>query len=164
MTIKAILRFYRQSPRKVRLVVDAIRGLGVIEAEGKLSHLARRASGPVLKLLRSAMANAKHNHGLEGGVLFVKEIRVDQGPTFKRWMPRAHGRATPLRKRTSHVTIILAEREPGSKSKDLVSKSEKEIISKKEVEVKVDSKVKSETKKEVKNEIKKDKQLKESEK
>ena len=99
------------SPRKVRLAADLIRGKDIAFAAATLGFLRRKAARPVLKLLRSAVANAEHNFKLDRNHLFVKVITVDGGPTIKRSMPRAHGRATPIRKRTSHISIILSERE-----------------------------------------------------
>ena len=101
------LKYLRMTPRKTRLLVDTIRGLPVGEAEAQLILSPRRASEPLLKLLHSAVANAKNNHNLETSKLFIKEIRVDQGITTKRWMPRARGAVSPIHKRTSHVTLIL---------------------------------------------------------
>lgn len=97
------------APRKVRLIADGIRGLRVNEAEAQLMFRPQRSSGPLLKLLRSAVANAKNNDKLNPDKLIVKTIFVDQGPVMKRFLPRSMGRATPLLKRTSHVTIILEE-------------------------------------------------------
>ncbi|MFH1225865.1 MAG: 50S ribosomal protein L22 [bacterium] len=112
METTAKLRFLRMSPLKVRAIADVIRGLGVAEAQKQLQFANRLASRPVLKLLNSAIANAENNHDLIKDNLYVKEIRVDQGPTLKRWQPKAHGRATPLRRRSSHISIILSERKP----------------------------------------------------
>ncbi len=109
--IRAQLNYLHIAPRKARLVINLIRGLSVKDAEVRLQHLPQRASGPVLKLLRSAVANAKHNFREESG-LFIREIRVDPGPVSKRWRARAFGRAAPLRKRTSHITLVLDTREP----------------------------------------------------
>jgi large subunit ribosomal protein L22 len=96
------------APRKVRLVVDLIRGLSVAEAETRLTFLKRDAATPVLKLLRSAIANAEHNFKLDRTTLVVKTITADGGVTMKRFRPRAMGRAAPIRKRTTHVNLILA--------------------------------------------------------
>ncbi|MDP3955862.1 MAG: 50S ribosomal protein L22 [bacterium] len=105
----AILRKYRQSPRKVRLVADLIRGKKVSEAKTLLRFANKNAGLAVSKLLDSAIANATHNEGKHVEQLLVKEIRVDDGPTQKRWMPRAFGRATPINKRTSHIHIVVDE-------------------------------------------------------
>ncbi len=96
------------SPRKVRLVVNTIRGLSVAAAETRLNFLPKLAAQPVLKLLRSAVANAEHNFKLDKKDLFVRHIVADGGPTLKRFRPRAFGRAAPIRKRTTHISLILA--------------------------------------------------------
>jgi large subunit ribosomal protein L22 len=97
------------APRKVRLIVDAIRGLSVAEADTRLQFIHRDASRPVLKLLRSAVANAEHNFKLDRETLFVKTIAADAGTTLKRFRPRAMGRAAPIRKRTTHITLVLSD-------------------------------------------------------
>jgi large subunit ribosomal protein L22 len=106
----ATLRHLRMSPRKVRLVVDLIRGRNVEEALNFLSFSGKAAAKPVEKLLRSAIANADDKGDADLDKLFVKLAFVDEGTTWRRWMPRAMGRATRIRKRTSHVTVELAER------------------------------------------------------
>lgn len=118
MEVKAYLRFLRMSPRKVRLVVDTIRGLSVAAAETKLHFVPKLASEPVLKLLLSAVANANHNFHLQKEDLYVKSIVADGGPTLKRFRARAFGRAAPIRKRTTHITIVLADK------KDMPAKAE----------------------------------------
>lgn len=120
--ITAQLRFYRMGPKKMRLIADLIRGKKVERAQAVLSLLNKKGAKPVLKLLNSAVANAKHNHNIEAGKLYVKSIMVDGGPVLKRFMPKAHGRATPVRERTSHVKLELGE---------LVVKAKKEKVSKK---------------------------------
>src|SRR3989344_2954350 len=115
--MRALLKNYRQSPRKVRLVADAIRGKRVSDALVVLSALPRRATSPLKKLLESAMANAKHGNGKDIQTLFVKEIQVNKGVTLKRSLPRAMGRATPINKRSSHVTLILGEKENNKTTK-----------------------------------------------
>lgn len=110
-TSKAKLRFLRMSPRKVRLVVDLVRGLDVDKALAQLRFNQKDAARPVRKLIESAVANAVNNHKLNRESLFIESIAVDQGPTIKRFTPRAFGRATMIRKRMSHVTLTLAERE-----------------------------------------------------
>lgn len=96
------------SPRKVRLVADLIKGMKAVDAALQLEFSRKHAARVVLKLLRSAMANAEHNHKLSKDTLLVKNVVVDGGATLHRWMPRAMGRATPIRKRTSHITITLS--------------------------------------------------------
>ena len=107
MEIIAKLKHLRISPRKVRLVTDLIKGLSVKEAEQQLAFNPRRASRPVLKLLRSAIANAKNNFNLTKEGLYVSNIRVDQGPSLKRWRARAMGKGASILKRTSHILLVL---------------------------------------------------------
>lgn len=110
MEAKAKLTMLRSTPQKTRLVADLIRGKRLKQAEDILSFTPRRAAKPILKLLQSAKANAINNHDMFEDSLVVSKIMVDEGPTLKRFLPRARGRADLLRKRTSHVTIILEER------------------------------------------------------
>ncbi len=116
MQAQAILRYLRIAPRKMRLVANIIKRKPVNEAEAQLMLHARRAAQPILKLLRSAIANAK-NKKMDVTKLFVSDVRVDQGPMLKRWMPRAQGRATPIHKNTSHVIIVLQEGEKSVQSR-----------------------------------------------
>lgn len=109
MDVIAKLRFLRMSPRKVRLVVNAVRGQHVLLAQQRLGFMANAAARPVLKLLNSAVANAEHNFKLEQANLLIKQAFVDQGPALKRWHPRAFGRAAEILKRSSHITIVLGE-------------------------------------------------------
>ena len=102
------------SPRKVRLVVDAVRGMAVAPALAQLTFMSRAAARPVKKLLESAIANAEHNFKLDRAGLYIKAALVPQGPTLKRWRPRAMGAAAPILKRTSHVTLVL-ESKTGAK-------------------------------------------------
>jgi large subunit ribosomal protein L22 len=106
--ITARLNNYRQSPRKVRVVANTIRGKKASEAINILSFLVKRASDPLNGLLASAIANAKNNFNLSPEGLFVKEIRVDGGVTLKRSLPKARGSASRMNKRTSHILITLA--------------------------------------------------------
>lgn len=108
MDVHASLRHLRMAPRKVRLIVDMVRGLPVAEATLRLSFVQREAARPVLKLLKSAIANAEHNFKLDPAVLVVKKITADGGTTLKRSRPRAMGRAAPIRKRTTHINLVLA--------------------------------------------------------
>lgn len=96
------------SPRKVRLVIDTVRGMPVLAAETRLKFLQKGAALPVLKLLQSAMANAEHNFHLQKENLVIAKITADGGPTLKRSRARAFGRSAPIRKRTSHVEIMLS--------------------------------------------------------
>lgn len=108
------LNYLHIAPRKVRLIANAIKGLSVNEAEAQLLLRPQRPSKPLLKLLRSAVANAKNNQHLEADKLMVESIQVDQGPVFQRFIPRAMGRATPIQRKTSHVTLVLKEAEAKS--------------------------------------------------
>jgi ribosomal protein L22 len=108
--VRAQAKYVRSSPRKARLVVDHIRGKSVDEARAILAHTPRAAAVPVLKVLESAIANAEHNHELLPEELRVHQVMVDEGPTIKRFRPRALGRATKIRKRTSHITINLTNK------------------------------------------------------
>lgn len=107
--MKATLSNYAQSPRKVRLVSDLIKGKTIDEALTVLQFEMRRAADPLAKLIKSAVANAEHK-GERASDLVVKNITVDKGMVLKRFMPRAFGRATPLRRRRSHVTVTLARK------------------------------------------------------
>lgn len=104
---RAIARYIRISSRKVKIVIDLIRGKSVREAEAILRYTPKAASEPVLKLLNSAVANAENNLELNRDDLYVAEVYANQGPTLMRYRPRAHGRASRIRKRTSHITIVL---------------------------------------------------------
>lgn len=108
--IKAKLSYLRKSARKVRIVADLIRGKSLSEAKENLKFAARNSAGVLEKLLRSAEASAKNNLGIKPEKLFVKEIKINEGPTLKRFMPRAFGRAYQIRKRTSHVLLTLGEK------------------------------------------------------
>ena len=110
MDVHAFLRSLRMSPRKVRLVIDAVRGKSVKDADIRLSLMKKEAALPVLKLLRSAVANAEHNFKLAPESLYIKTITADGGPTLKRSRARAFGRAAPIRKRTTHISIVVADR------------------------------------------------------
>ncbi|HLA25949.1 MAG TPA: 50S ribosomal protein L22 [Patescibacteria group bacterium] len=107
--VKAYLKYLRMSPRKVRLVIGVIKGKMAVEAEELLPFVKQHASRPILKLLKSAMANAENNFKLKAERMYIKDLRADAAPTLKRSMPRAHGRAAPIRKRGSHLTIILED-------------------------------------------------------
>ncbi len=103
----AIAKYVRISSRKVKVVIDLIRGKKVSEAKAILMFTPKAASEPVLKVLNSAVANAENNLDLSADGLYVAEVFANQGPTLKRFRPRAQGRATRIRKRTSHITVIL---------------------------------------------------------
>jgi len=123
--IKAELKNHRQSPRKVRLVADLIRGKKAEDAVTLLTFTVKKSSDPVRKLLESAIANASHNFDIKAGDLFVKEIRVDEGPTLKRFRARAHGSASSIRKRTSRILINLDKVDSASKTKKIAKKTKK---------------------------------------
>lgn len=110
MQVKARAKNLRIAPRKARLVIDLIRGKSVGEALSILRFTPRAASPMIEKVLTSAIANAEHNHQLNGESLIVQEAFVDEGPTMKRFIPRAMGRASRINKRTSHITVIVAEK------------------------------------------------------
>jgi len=109
MEVRARLRFVRVAPRKARLVADLIRGKGSEEALNILTFTKKAAAKILVKLLKSAIANATQKKTIDIDRLYIKKITVDQGPTMKRYQPRALGRATMIRKRTSHITIVLDE-------------------------------------------------------
>ncbi len=129
----AKLRFLRSGPRKVRLVTDLIKGRSVKKAQDILSLTNKKAARPVLKLLNSAIANATNNFKLDENSLKVKNVTVDGGPVLKRWMPKAQGRATPIRERTSHITMFLMSVEGLHKGK---TKTKKEVVEKKDKKAK----------------------------
>lgn len=105
--VTAKLRGLRIAPRKMRFVADMIRNLPVKTAEAQLMYSSRRPAVNLLKLLRSAIANAKNNHQLDVSKLYIKEIRVDEGVKLKRWMPRARGSVAGIQKKTCHISLIL---------------------------------------------------------
>lgn len=111
MEAKAIARYIRITPRKVRQVIDLIRGKSVGEALTLLRFTPKGASEVIAKVVKSAAANAEHNYSMNLDALVVAEAMVDPGPTLKRIMPRPHGRANRMLKRTSHITIVLKEKE-----------------------------------------------------
>lgn len=117
MKVHAKVKFVRISPRKARLVVDQVRGLPVAKAESMLAFMNKKAAEPVLKLIKSAVANAEHNYKLEKKNLVVKEIFADEGFTIKRYRPRAFGRAGAIRKRTSHISVVLEAPDPQPEKK-----------------------------------------------
>ncbi len=111
--VKASARTIRIAPRKVRMVVDLIRGKKIGEAIAILRLTPKAASPVVEKVLKSAIANAEHNHEMDIENLFVSEVFVDEGPTMKRFRPRAQGRASAINKRTSHITVVVSEKKEG---------------------------------------------------
>ena len=109
--VKAVARYIRMSPHKVRRVLDQIRGRSYREALIILEFMPYRACDPVLKVLRSAVANAENNNGLDPATLVISEAFADAGPTLRRYRPRAQGRAYQIRKPTCHITIAVAPEE-----------------------------------------------------
>lgn len=107
--MKATLSNFRQPPRKVRLMADYLRGKKVVDALVELKFIGKKSSGPISELISSAVANAENNFKKTKDNLFIKTITIDKGLVMRRFMPRARGRATPLRHRTSHIHIELSE-------------------------------------------------------
>src|SRR5215207_7298451 len=105
--VKAKARYVRIAPRKVRLIADQVRGMHIEQARALLAFSPRGAAEPIQKLINSAAANAENNHDLIGDEMRVSSITVDEGPTLRRFRPRAMGRATPINKRTSHIAVAL---------------------------------------------------------
>jgi large subunit ribosomal protein L22 len=109
MEARASARYVRISPQKAKLVVDLIRGKSIEEAHSILNFTRKYAAGLVGKVLKSAVANARQNPNIDENILYVKAAFVDQGPSLKRWRARAQGRAAAIKKRMSHITVILDE-------------------------------------------------------
>lgn len=151
MQVIAKLNNLRIAPRKVRLVVDQVRGKKTDKAQNILSFTQNQSAGIVLKLLRSAIANAKNNFQLDPENLFISKITVDGGPVLKRWMARAKGQTYDIKKRTSHVTVVLSEIVEGKKIKKAENAQEKKE------EAKVEKKAQKQTAAKAKLEIQKPK-------
>ena len=117
MQITAQLNHLRIAPRKVRLVAKSLRGMPVERAEAQLNFIVKKSSGPLAKLLKSAVSNAENNFGLVKENLLVKDLVVNEGAKIKRFMPRAMGQAGMIQKKTSHIKIVLEEKVPGLKAK-----------------------------------------------
>lgn len=117
MEVTAKAKYVRMSPRKVRIVADLIRGLSLAKAFDQLDNTGKWAVKPIKKVLLAASASAEHDFELSKDNLYIKKIFIDEGPTLRRWKPRARGRATPIRKRTSHISIILDELVASGKTK-----------------------------------------------
>ena len=126
MEVKVYLRYLNIAPRKTRLVANLIKGMEVERAKAQLLFCKKRAAKPILKLINSAIANARNNLGIDG-IFFIKEIRVDQGPMLKRWMPRAFGRATMIQRKTSHITLVLEVKEPKKVERKKIEEKKEEI-------------------------------------
>ncbi len=122
MEVKASLKNIRMAPRKVRLVANLIKGLSATRAQAQLTFLVKKSAPLILKLVKSAVASAKHDFEIEENNLFIKSIVVEAGATLKRWLPRAMGRASAIRKRTCCVKLVLGEMKVGSAKKKPSSK------------------------------------------
>ncbi len=150
MEIKVKLSNLRTAPRKVRQVIDLVRGKMVLEAQSILLFTTNKSARSVLKLLNSAVASAKHDFQLEESNLFISKITVDEGPKLKRWHPMSRGRAYPIIKRSAHIALILSEKAmtPSVKKEEKIEKPAEEIKKVKNQKVKVKSSIKkSKTKK-----------------
>lgn len=113
MEAKAVAKYIRISPLKVRQVVDLVRGKSVDEALAILQFTPQRGAKAVAKVIKSAAANAEHNHDAVRNELFIARAYVDQGPSLKRWRPRAYGRANVIKHRTSHITVVVSDGKEG---------------------------------------------------
>ena len=111
--VKAIARYIRTAPRKLRLVADMIRGRKAQEASALLNFTPKRAALTLGKVLKSAVANAENNFSLDAEKLVVTQVYIDQGPMLKRWIPRSRGRATSVFKYSSHITVAVRQRQEG---------------------------------------------------
>jgi len=129
MKIKVELKHLRIAPRKVRLVADLVRGKRVDKAQAILKFTIKRGADKILKLLNSAIANAKNSFELDSANLYISKITVDGGPMLKRWRARSRGMAARIEKRTSHITLVLDEITPSEKIKKVEKKVE-EVIEK----------------------------------
>lgn len=107
MPVQAIAKGVRMSPRKIGVVASLVRGRSVEDALTILSHTPRRSAVPVVKVIKSAQANAEHNHNMKPATLRIIEITVNHGPRLKRYRPAAHGRALPFQRRTSHIRVVV---------------------------------------------------------
>lgn len=125
--VKACLRFLRMGPRKVRLITNFVNGMDVTQALNQLQVLQKNAKEPVVKLIQSAIANAKHNFGIEKNNLFIEKFIVNQGPTLKRWKPKAYGRAGMIRKRTCHIELTLGSRVLAEKKEKKLEMPKEEV-------------------------------------
>jgi len=155
MQVQSKSKYLKISAKKMRLVAVAIKGMDVSHALNYLKFIPRKASPLISKTLRSAIANAEHNFNLDIHNLFIKEIFADEGTMLKRWRARAFGRATPIHKKSSHLTIVLEEKIPSKqevKSKD--SKLKEPSILKTEESIHLKEQEKQELKEEIKEEIK----------
>ncbi len=129
MLVKVKSKYIRIAPRKVRLVADMVRGQKVKEAKSILNFTVNRSALPVLKLLNSGVASAKNEFKWDESNLYISKITVDEGPKLKRWMPRARGSASPIQKKTSHITIVLEELQKSNQ----IKKDKKDKVSTKKI-------------------------------
>lgn len=132
MEVQAKLSHLRIAPRKVRLTADLIRGISVDKALTILNFTNTKTAKPLKKLLNSAVANAKHNSGLEQSNLYISEIFIDEGRKYKRWLPRSRGRADEIIKRTSHINLTLKEKVSKKKIKKTEKVKKEKTIKKKD--------------------------------
>ncbi|MCD6555088.1 MAG: 50S ribosomal protein L22 [Chloroflexi bacterium] len=107
--VRAVARYVRMSPQKVRLVADQVRGMGAVDALAVLKHMPQAAARPMYKVIRSAVANAEENIGMDREDLYIAQVTVDGGPMMKRWRAGARGRYKKILKRSSHITVVLSE-------------------------------------------------------
>lgn len=137
--MKAVLTNHRQSPRKVRLLADMVRGKKVTDALAVLNFTAKKSSGEMIKVINSAAANAVSNNEADRSNLFIKEIRINKGLVMKRFRPRARGRASAIRHRTSHIHVVLDELnkkdvvQPAGGEKPSETKTTRKAVAKKDV-------------------------------
>lgn len=143
MEVRAKGKYLKISPKKARLVVNLIRGKDAPEALDYLRFIPKKASRLIAKVLKSAIFNAEHNFNLKKENLFIKKIFVDQGPVLKRWRARAFGRASEIRKKSSHLEVVLEEKVPGPKIKPLKQKQEQPVL-KESLEIKPKEEIRDE--------------------
>ncbi len=124
MEVRATLSHIRIAPKKMRLVTKVVSGMDVDEADQQLQYIPKKGSDMLRRTMNSAVANAIHNHEMLEDNLYISRVLVNEGPTYKRWQPRAFGRATPIWKRTSHLTVILDERDEGKRAKKTAKKKD----------------------------------------
>ena len=130
MPVISKLKYLRIAPRKVRLVADLIRRKKVEQAQTILDFTTKGATKPLAKLLKTAIADARHNFQLEPSNLYISKITVDEGPKFKRWKARSRGIAAPIQKKTSHITLVLSEISSEGKKVKKIKKVKKPVLAK----------------------------------
>jgi len=154
MQVKAKLSNLRTAPRKVRQVANLVRGKDVIQAQSMLLFTVNKSARNLLKLLNSAVASAKHDFQLNESNLFISKITVDEGPKLKRWHPMSRGRAYPILKRTSHIVLVLEEKNPSTKEVKSEEKSKTEKVKKEPVAIEAVKKTSDKKSKKIKSKIK----------